>query len=136
MCILCASAPLRVIFKRAPKALTTHPQAVNMKQPPKAHPMPLLFSYGTLQQENIQQQTFGRLLQGQPDALPGYELSSVKIRDPQVAAAMGMTHFANAIPSANPNSQIPGTLFEITEAELAAADQYEQADHYQRKLVT
>jgi len=30
-----------------------------------------LFSYGTLQQENVQKQTFGRLLDGTPDALVG-----------------------------------------------------------------
>jgi hypothetical protein len=29
--------------------------------------MPLLFSYGTLQQENVQLATFGRLLYGQKD---------------------------------------------------------------------
>ena len=31
--------------------------------------MPLLFSYGTLQQAEVQLATFGRLLQGAPDAL-------------------------------------------------------------------
>lgn len=31
-----------------------------------------LFSYGTLQQENVQRATFGRLLDGTPDALMGY----------------------------------------------------------------
>ncbi len=35
--------------------------------------MPLLFSYGTLQQEDVQLSTFGRLLQGQRDELLGFE---------------------------------------------------------------
>ncbi|MGH9961724.1 MAG: gamma-glutamylcyclotransferase, partial [Pyrinomonadaceae bacterium] len=39
--------------------------------------MPLLFSYGTLQQESVQLSTFGRLLQGQGDALLGFEQSLV-----------------------------------------------------------
>jgi len=33
--------------------------------------MPLLFSYGTLQQQSVQQSTFGRLLTGRSDALVG-----------------------------------------------------------------
>ncbi|RZJ42033.1 MAG: gamma-glutamylcyclotransferase, partial [Brevundimonas sp.] len=32
-----------------------------------------LFSYGTLQDPNVQQANFGRLLEGSPDRLPGYE---------------------------------------------------------------
>jgi len=37
--------------------------------------MALLFSYGTLQQEAVQMSTFGRLLDGQPDELVGFEQS-------------------------------------------------------------
>jgi len=33
--------------------------------------VPLLFSYGTLQEERVQLSTFGRRLSGEPDALPG-----------------------------------------------------------------
>ena len=51
--------------------------------------MPLLFSYGTLQQDDVQLSTFGRRLQGQRDELPGFEPSSVPIEDPRVAAANG-----------------------------------------------
>ena len=48
--------------------------------PPKASfAMPLLFSYGTLQQENVQLSTFGRLLQGQRDELLEFERSLVRI---------------------------------------------------------
>ena len=46
--------------------------------------MPLMFSYGTLQQDNVQLSTFGRLLQGQRDELLGFEQSLVRIEDPQV----------------------------------------------------
>ncbi len=45
--------------------------------------MPLLFSYGTLQQENVQRSTFGRVIQGQRDELVGFEQSSIRIEDPQ-----------------------------------------------------
>ena len=39
--------------------------------------MPLLFSYGTLQREDVQLTTFGRRLSGTRDELVGYESSLV-----------------------------------------------------------
>jgi len=94
--------------------------------------MPLLFSYGTLQQENVQLSTFGRLLHGQRDELPGFEPSSVRIEDPEVVAASGKTHHANVTFNGRNDSRVNGTVFEITDAELAAADQYEQLATYKR----
>ena len=94
--------------------------------------MPLVFSYGTLQQESVQLSTFGRLLQGQRDELPGFELSSVRIEDPEVVAATGMTHYANVTFNGRNDSQVSGTVFEITETELAAADRYEKPAAYRR----
>jgi len=94
--------------------------------------MPLLFSYGTLQEEGVQLSTFGRLLRGQPDALVGFEASLVKIEDPQVVAAIGKTHHANAVFNGRDDSRVGGMVFEITDFELAAADRYEQAASYER----
>ncbi len=94
--------------------------------------MPLLFSYGTLQQENVQLSTFGRRLNGQRDELVGFEPSLVKIEDPQVAAALGKTHHANVKFNGNKDSRVPGMVFEITDAELASVDEYEAAFSYQR----
>ena len=94
--------------------------------------MPLVFSYGTLQEERVQLSTFGRLLRGERDDLPGFEPSSVPIEDPQVAAASGKTHHANATFTGRPDSRVSGTVFEITDAELAASDQYERAAAYKR----
>ena len=87
--------------------------------------MPLLFSYGTLQQEQVQRATFGRLLTGRPDALPGFETSLVRIEDPQVVATSGSTHHPIVRPSADPASCVAGTVFEVTDAELLEADAYE-----------
>ena len=98
--------------------------------------MPLLFSYGTLQQEDVQLSTFGRLLEGQRDELLGYEPSLVKIEDPQVVAGSGRTHHANVTFNGRNDSRVSGTVFEITEAELAAADQYEQRARYKRVAAT
>jgi len=94
--------------------------------------MPLVFSYGTLQQEHVQLSTFGRLLHGQRDELLGFEQSLVKIEDPRVAAASGKTHHANVTFNGRNGSRVSGTVFEITDAELAAADQYEQLAAYKR----
>ena len=93
-----------------------------------------LFSYGTLQREDVQRATFHRLLDGHEDALAGCELSSVAIDDPQRAAALGRTHHANLTFNGRDDSRVAGTMFEITEAELAVADEYERRDSYVRVL--
>jgi gamma-glutamylcyclotransferase (GGCT)/AIG2-like uncharacterized protein YtfP len=98
--------------------------------------MPLLFSYGTLQREDVQQSTFGRLLKGQRDELLGFEQSSVRIEDPQVVAASGKTHHANVTFNGRNDSRVSGTVFEIADDELAAADQYEQLAAYKRVAAT
>ena len=94
--------------------------------------MPLLFSYGTLQQDGVQLSTFGRLLHGQRDELPGFEQSLVTIEDPLVVATGGKTHHANVTFNGRSDSRVRGTAFEITDAELAAADRYEQLADYTR----
>ena len=94
--------------------------------------MPLLFSYGTLQHENVQLSTFGRRLNGQKDELLRFEQSLVKIEDPHVAATLGKTHHANVEFNGNEDSRVPGMVFEITDAELASVDEYEAAFSYKR----
>src|SRR3954468_15436580 len=98
--------------------------------------MPLLFSYGTLQEDRVQLATFGRLLIGTRDALPGFEPSLVPIGDPSVAAASGRTHHANVTRTAGNEQGVAGTVFQVTDAELAAADEYERPASYVRELVT
>jgi gamma-glutamylcyclotransferase (GGCT)/AIG2-like uncharacterized protein YtfP len=89
--------------------------------------MPLLFSYGTLQQENVQLSTFGRLLRGQTDELVGFEQSLVLIDDAQVVATSGKTHHPIVKFNGRHDSRVSGTVFEITDDELARADKYEVA---------
>ena len=98
--------------------------------------MPLLFSYGTLQLESVQVSTFGRLLEGQKDELPGYEQALVRIEDPKVVAATGRKHHANVMFNGRDDSHVSGTVFEITDAELGAADKYEQLASYIRVAAT
>ena len=95
--------------------------------------MPLLFSYGTLQQESVQQSTFGRPLAGHADALVGYSQSLVPIEDAAVLAASGLSHHPIVRFSCEALDRVKGTVFEISDAELAQADAYEVSD-YQRVL--
>jgi gamma-glutamylcyclotransferase (GGCT)/AIG2-like uncharacterized protein YtfP len=87
--------------------------------------MPLLFSYGTLQQEAVQMSTFGRLLQGQPDELVGFEQSLLKVEDPQFVATSGKTHHSIVRFNGRNDSRVSGTVFEVSDRELGKADQYE-----------
>jgi len=96
--------------------------------------MPYLFSYGTLQLEHVQQDTFGRMLKGQADELVGFSKSMVEITDADVLASSGEKYHPIVIRSDNSNDRIDGTVFEVTEAELLNADEYE-VDDYKRERV-
>ena len=98
--------------------------------------MPLLFSYGTLQEEAVQLSTFGRRLAGQRDALPGFEESLAPIEPAEVAAAVDKTHYANVKFNGRPDSRVAGMVFEISDAELASADEYEATALYRRVRAT
>ena len=50
--------------------------------------MVLLFSYGTLQDRDVQIANFGRELKGREDVLPGYARRLVPINDKDVAAVL------------------------------------------------
>jgi len=97
--------------------------------------MPLLFSYGTLQQDNVQLATFGRLLGGERDELVGFDQTLVKIEDPGVVLTSGKTHHPNVTFNGRDESRVRGTAFEITDAELASADHYERLGGYKRIAV-
>ncbi|MCA8093436.1 gamma-glutamylcyclotransferase [Burkholderia anthina] len=93
-----------------------------------------LFSYGTLQLEQVQLATFGRLLGGHADHMPGYSLAMLEIKDPEVVATSGKTHHPVVTYTGNPGDKVSGTVFAITPEELKHADDYE-VDAYRRDLV-
>lgn len=98
--------------------------------------MPFLFSYGSLQSESVQFDTFGRRLLGIEDQLAGYALTQVPITDPKRAAIHGALQYANVEASDDKLSQVSGTVLDITEEELSQADAYEAADGYARVHLT
>ena len=89
----------------------------------------LLFSYGTLRLPEVQLATFGRLLDGHDDAVLGHRLAWVTITDPHVVATSGSDRHPILAPADDPDAVVEGTVLRVTEAELAAADEYEVADY-------
>lgn len=85
----------------------------------------LLFSYGTLRQREVQIANFGRLLEGEADAIAGYALSTVEIDDPEVVSESGSAVHPVLVPTGDASDLIEGIAFRITQAELEAADEYE-----------
>lgn len=90
-----------------------------------------LFSYGTLQKNNVQLELFGRLLTGTKDSLQGYKLASIEIKDESFLAKGEDKFQRTLIPSKDDSDIIEGTVLEISEAELLLADKYEP-DNYKR----
>jgi len=91
--------------------------------------VPLLFSYGTLQNAEVQLSTFGRRLDGQADELVGFEQSSLKIEDPEFVATSGQSHHAIVKCNGRSDSRVRGMVFDVSDAELASADRYEPAGY-------
>lgn len=91
--------------------------------------MEKLFSYGTLQQEEVQLATFGRKLTGTRDQLLGYRLSMLKITDPYVLATSGKEFHPIVSFTGSPGDAVDGTVLEITSEELLQADSYEVNDY-------
>lgn len=91
--------------------------------------MPLLFSYGTLQQTEVQIETFGHRLAGHADELVGFEQSTIEIADPEFVAASGKARHAIVRFNGREESRVRGMVFEVTDRELAQADAYEPAGY-------
>jgi hypothetical protein len=97
--------------------------------------MSLLFSYGTLREEPVQLSTFGRPLVGEADELPGFEQTLLKIDDPEFVAASGKSHHAIVRFTGRSGDSVSGTVFEVTDDELARADAYEPAGYTRMRVV-
>ena len=93
-----------------------------------------LFSYGTLQSEAVQLATFGRRLNGQPDALVGYSLLMIEIEDQDFVAASGTPHHRTLRFTGAASDVVEGTRLSLTKAELNLADSYEPSG-YERTQV-
>jgi len=97
--------------------------------------MPRLFSYGTLQLAQVQLATFGRLLNGTAAQLPGYLVGQLEITDPAVLATSGERFHPILRTTSAAGAAVDGSVFELTDTELAAADRYEVADYQRREAL-
>jgi gamma-glutamylcyclotransferase (GGCT)/AIG2-like uncharacterized protein YtfP len=88
--------------------------------------MQKLFAYGTLQDKDVQENLFGRILQGTSEALIGYELNEIQIEE-----EFGIEHYPIIMETNNSNDTISGVLYEVSMRELHQADLYEGL-HYKR----
>ena len=88
-----------------------------------------LFSYGTLQLDQVQLENYGRKLKGNKDLLKGYRIEDLEIADSEVIRKSGKHIHPVAVHSGNETDVIKGMIFEITEDELQATDKYEVSDY-------
>lgn len=88
-----------------------------------------LFSYGTLQLADVQVATFGRRLAGSADAVVGFRLDWLEIKDPQVLRVSGKTHHPIISRTGDARDRVDGVVLLVTDDELAQADAYEVSDY-------
>jgi gamma-glutamylcyclotransferase (GGCT)/AIG2-like uncharacterized protein YtfP len=94
-----------------------------------------LFSYGTLQLEQVQLELFGRTLESEQDALVGYKKEMIGIKVESVVHLSGEEEHVIISYSGNDSDIIKGAVLSITTEELNRADDYETND-YKRIKVT
>jgi hypothetical protein len=87
--------------------------------------VPLLFSYGTLQEPSVQLETFGRRLHGWPDEILGFDLGTCRVADSEFVAKSGKADHAIVRFTGKSDSRVTGTVLEVTDEELAKSDAYE-----------
>lgn len=95
----------------------------------------LLFTYGTLQFAEVQLDTFGRLVAGESDVLPGYTIDYVEIEDARVVDLSGLSVHPVLRETGNPVDKVVGKVLYVTAEEMDAADEYE-VSLYRRTAVT
>ena len=95
----------------------------------------LLFSYGTLRNEEVQLSTFGRKLEGSPDTLIGYRLTMIRIMDEHFVETSGTAHHRNLQFTGSESDLVEGAVFRVTTKELELADTYEP-EGYKRVQAT
>jgi len=93
-----------------------------------------LFSYGTLQLREVQLSTYGRELEGAPDALTGHRLITLPDRDPDAVRISGTRTHMVVRRTDDPADRVDGVVFLLTADELAATDRYEGKDYGRAEL--
>lgn len=95
----------------------------------------LLFIHATLQNHELQLDTFGRVPTAEPDVLPGYTVDFVEVLDCRFSDQLGTTRYPQVRATGDPLDKVTGLVLHIDDAELKAADQIE-ASLFWRRLAT
>ncbi|OUD35040.1 gamma-glutamylcyclotransferase family protein [Flavobacterium sp. FPG59] len=88
--------------------------------------MEKLFAYGSLQNEDIQKDLFGRILEGTPETLIGYVVKQIQIEE-----EFGIVNYPIITQTENQEDTINGIVYDISTKELHQSDLYEGL-HYKR----
>jgi gamma-glutamylcyclotransferase (GGCT)/AIG2-like uncharacterized protein YtfP len=88
-----------------------------------------LFSYGTLQLEQVQLELFGRTLKMQSDALIGFKKEKITIKDETVVGLSGEEEHVIISYGGNNSDVVEGAVLSITRDELERTDRYETNDY-------
>lgn len=88
--------------------------------------MEKLFAYGSLQNEDIQKDLFGRILDGTPETLIGYVVKQIQIEE-----EFGIVHYPIITETQDVADTIHGMVYLVSSMEMRQTDLYEGL-HYRR----
>lgn len=88
--------------------------------------MEKLFAYGSLQNEEVQKDLFGRILEGTPETLIGYVVKKIQIEE-----EFGLVYYPIITETQKKEDTIHGIVYSISSQELRQTDLYEGL-HYKR----
>ncbi len=93
-----------------------------------------LFSYGTLQNENVQLENYNRILKGSDDILNNYCLEHIEIKNETVVRKSNNNIHPIIYYTGNEKDEIKGKVFKITPDELIKTDNYEVSDYHRIEI--
>jgi len=94
-----------------------------------------IFSYGTLQNEKVQQALFGRTVPLLAGNLMGYKSMAIEITDSAFLSKGESPYQHTLVESGDLNDIIEGSVLEITNEELLLIDSYEPANYKRIKIM-
>jgi len=105
-------------------AFRTELEVIAVEQTPIQSATEYLFTYGTLQDEAVQNMVFSRTLTGKPAILKNHTLAKEMVG--------GL--YPSLKPSNEKKGQVSGEVFIVSNAELLRADSYEGDAYYRKKV--
>ncbi|WP_372973534.1 DUF4286 family protein [Muriicola sp.] len=113
------------LFGNSVIAFRTELEVLTIDRPPIKSATAYLFTYGTLQEEGVQNMVFSRTLNGNRDCLGSHKISEKMVG--------GL--YPTIKSSEDPNDKVEGFVYVISEEELTLVDAYE-GEAYERKSIT